>query len=409
MAIPNNGLITETNAQYYSGSQTFEAPIVSSKLITTFNTDLTFGNYDPNTDTYNINNFRLYVSPNGLVSQYQEYINPYTVEDNVITLATIPPLGTESFVVQLLSEFGGQYGNRDAFGTTVNENYGGYAYTSLEDVITNFMIGYVGAGKLIPSAKTTDVMFFAKRGLQEFSYDTLKSIRSQELSVPANLSVPIPQDYVNYVSIAWIDSQGVKHIIYPTTLTSNPYDVPAQDNEGIAIQGNDSQNLELSSQTKARWASNDLKEINEAQSNETGFLLSEGLGYGNINGNNYVGQRFGLQPETAQVNGWFTIDERNNKISFSSDLADKLIILEYISDGLGYDSDMKIPKLAEEALYAHISHAILSTRINQPEYVVQRLKRERSAKLRNAKLRLSNIKLNEFVQIARGKSKWIKY
>ena len=108
MAIPNNGLITETNAQYYSGSQTFEAPIVSSKLITTFNTDLTFGNYDPNTDTYNINNFRLYVSPNGLVSQYQEYINPYTVEDNVITLATIPPLGTESFVVQLLSEFGGQ-------------------------------------------------------------------------------------------------------------------------------------------------------------------------------------------------------------------------------------------------------------------------------------------------------------
>ena len=70
---------------------------------------------------------------------------------------------------------------------------------------------------------------------------------------------------------------------------------------------------------------------------------------------------------------------------------------------------MKIPKLAEEALYAHISHAILSTRINQPEYVIQRLKRERSAKLRNAKIRLSNIKLNEFVQIARGKSKWIKY
>ena len=40
------------------------------------------------------------------------------------------------------------------------------------------MVGYVGAGKLIPSVKTTDVMFFAKRGLQEFSYDTLKSIRS---------------------------------------------------------------------------------------------------------------------------------------------------------------------------------------------------------------------------------------
>ena len=409
MATPNNGLITETNAQYYSGSQTFEAPIVSTKLTTTFDTDLTFGNYDPNTDTYNINNFRLYVSPNGLANQYQEYINAYTVEDNVITLAVIPPLGTESFVVQLLSQFGGQYGDRDAFGTTVEDNYGGYAYTSLEDVITNFMIGYVGAGKLIPSAKTTDVIFFAKRGLQEFSYDTLKSIRSQELNIPANLSVPIPQDYVNYVNMSWVDSQGVKHIIYPTTLTSNPYSVPAQDNEGIAMQGNDDQNLEFSSLTETRWSSNNLEEANKAQSNETGLLLSEGLGYGSMDGNNYIGQRYGLQPETAQVNGWFTINERSGKMSFSSDLADKLIILEYISDGLGYDADMKIPKLAEEALYAHISHAILSTRINQPEYVVQRLKRERSAKLRNAKIRLSNIKLNEFVQIARGKSKWIKY
>ena len=74
-----------------------------------------------------------------------------------------------------------------------------------------------------------------------------------------------------------------------------------------------------------------------------------------------IGQRYGLQPETAQVNGWFTINERNGKMSFSSDLADKLIVLEYISDGLGYDADMKIPKLAEEALlYAHISHAIIS-------------------------------------------------
>ena len=309
----------------------------------------------------------------------------------------------------MLSQFGGQYGDRDAFGTTVEDNYGGYAYTSLEDVITNFMIGYVGAGKLIPSAKTTDVMFFAKRGLQEFSYDTLKSIRSQELNIPANLSVPIPQDYVNYVNMSWIDSQGVKHIIYPTTLTSNPYSVPAQDNEGIAMQGNDAQNLEFSSLTETRWSSNNLDEVNRAQSNETGLLLSEGLGYGSMNGNNYIGQRYGLQPETAQVNGWFTINERSGKMSFSSDLADRLIILEYISDGLGYDADMKIPKLAEEALYAHISHAILSTRINQPEYVIQRLKRERSAKLRNAKIRLSNIKLNEFVQIARGKSKWIKY
>jgi hypothetical protein len=408
MATPNNGLITETNSQYYAGSQTFEAPIANSTITATFDTDLIFGSFDPTTAGYNLNNFRLYVSALGLPGTFQEYISDYTVTKNVIKLTT-PPQAGEWFVVQLLSQYGGEYGDRDAYGDVVEDNYGGYAYTTLDDVITNFMIGYVGAGKLIPSVKTTDVIFFAKRGLQEFSYDTLKSIRSQELNIPANLSVPLPQDYVNYVNVSWIDGQGIKHIIYPTTLTTNPYEIPGQDTQGIPIQDNVGENIDTTSITEDRWATNNLEQINAAQSNLTGMLLSDGLGYGGMYGDNYFGQRYGLQPETAQVNGWFTINERNGKMSFSSDLADKLIVLEYISDGLGYDADMKIPKLAEEALYAHISHAILATRINQPEYVVQRLRREKSAKLRNAKIRLSNIKLNEFVQIARGKSKWIKY
>ena len=408
MAIPNNGLITETNSQYYAGSQTFEAPITNSTITASFDTNLTFGSYDPTTAGYNLNNFKLYISPLGVPGTFVEYTSAYTVLNNVITLTT-PPQANEWFVIQLLNQYGGEYGDRDAYGDVVENNYGGYAYTTLEDVITNFMVGYVGAGKLIPSVKTTDVMFFAKRGLQEFSYDTLKSIRSQELNIPVNLSIPLPQDYVNYVNVSWIDGQGIKHIIYPTTLTTNPYEIPGQDAQGIAIQDNLSENINTTSITEERWATNNLEQINAAQSNLTGMLLSDGLGYGGMYGDNYFGQRYGLQPETAQVNGWFTINERNGKMSFSSDLTDKLIVLEYISDGLGYDADMKIPKLAEEALYAHISHAILATRINQPEYVIQRLRREKSAKLRNAKIRLSNIKLNEFVQIARGKSKWIKY
>jgi len=408
MAIPNNGLITETNSQYYAGSQTFEAPITNSTITASFDTNLTFGSYDPTTAGYNLNNFKLYISPLGVPGTFVEYTSAYTVLNNVITLTTAPQ-ANEWFVVQLLTEFGGEYGDRDAFGDTVEDNYGGYAYTTLEDVITNFMIGYVGAGKLIPSVKTTDVMFFAKRGLQEFSYDTLKSIRSQELTVASNLGVILPQDYVNYVNVSWIDNQGVKHIIYPTTLTTNPYETPSQDRQGIPIQDNVEENINTTSLTEERWAKNNLKEINDAQSNLTGMLLSDGLGYPGMYGDNYLGQRYGLQPETSQINGWFTINERDGKMSFSSDLAGRIIILEYISDGLGYDADMKIPKLAEEALYAHISHAIIASRINQPEYVVQRLRREKSAKLRNAKIRLSNIKLNEFVQIARGKSKWIKY
>ena len=43
-------------------------------------------------------------------------------------------------------------------------------------------------------------------------------------------------------------------------------------------------------------------------------------------------------------------------------------------------------------------------------YVVQKTsEKKKAAKLRNAKIRLSNIKLDEIVQVMRGKSKWIKH
>ena len=123
----------------------------------------------------------------------------------------------------------------------------------------------------------------------------------------------------------------------------------------------------------------------------------------------FYGQRFGNSPETSQINGWFTINEREGKFSFSSDLVGAIIILEYISDGLAYTADMRIPKLAEDAIYAYVLHGIMHGRMNVPEYIVNRLKRDKSTKIRNTKIRLSNIKLEEITQVMRGKSKWIKH
>ena len=67
-----------------------------------------------------------------------------------------------------------------------------------------------------------------------------------------------------------------------------------------------------------------------------------------------------MEPQTAQVNGWFNMNEREGKISFSSNLRGRLIILEYLSDGLAYDMDSRVPKLAEDAIYAYISTCCIS-------------------------------------------------
>jgi hypothetical protein len=406
MAQPNGGLITETNSQYYAGAQMFVATADQTIFTATFNTEITFGSADPTSEDYNQNNFRLYTSATGNPGTFAEYTSAYTVLNNVFTLPA-QAVGTY-VVIQLLTESGGNFGNKDAYGKVTQHNYNNYSYIKVEDLVNNFLVAYVGAGKLISSVKKTDVIFHTKRALQEFSYDTLRSIKSQELTIPASLSVPIPQDYVNYVNVSWVDELGVTHVIYPTTLTTNPYTKPIQDAAGIPTQDNEGRNLTGTSITEERWDSQNTELLKEIRDDITGRLISDGL-YG-LYGNWFYGygQRYGMQPETSQINGWFTINDRNGMLSFSSDLKDKVIVLEYISDGLGYEEDMRVPKLAEEAVYAYLSHAILASRINQPEYVVQRLKREKSAKLRNAKIRLSNIKSNEFVQIMRGKSKWLK-
>ena len=64
------------------------------------------------------------------------------------------------------------------------------------------MLVYVGEDKIIPKAKRLDVAFHAQRALQELSYDTLKSHKAIEITVPSTLQMILPQDYVNYTKIS---------------------------------------------------------------------------------------------------------------------------------------------------------------------------------------------------------------
>jgi hypothetical protein len=205
------GLITETNQQYFQGAQGFRGNGTSVDYTTSFNTNLVLGSFDPLNSDYALNNFKLYTSTTGLPESYTEFTTSFTVVSDVITFPVAPVDGLY-IVVQLKILTGGKYGQtlaEKAFGQAVEDNYGSYQYVKLNDAIDNFMVGYVGEGKLLQRAKKSDVLFFAKRAVQEFSYDTLKSIKSAELTVPPNLTLVIPQDYVNYVKCSFVDNLGV--------------------------------------------------------------------------------------------------------------------------------------------------------------------------------------------------------
>ena len=76
-------------------------------------------------------------------------------------------------------------------------DFGNYQFTSLDNVINQFMVSYVGENKIISKIKRVDVAFHAQRALQELSFDTFKSCKSQEIDVPPTCLLytsPSPRD-----------------------------------------------------------------------------------------------------------------------------------------------------------------------------------------------------------------------
>lgn len=288
------------------------------------------------------------------------------------------------------------YEGPDGVWNSTDEDYGAYQFISLKDIINNFIIAYVGENKIISKIKRLDVAFHAQRAIQELSFDTFPSIKSQEIEVPPTLYMVLPPDYVNYVKVCYVDDSGIEKILYPAIKTSDPKAVIQDSNYEYTF---DSAGQIAYAQESEMWKKfkEGSKDDQDSDKNRDKFL------------NETFGRRYGLDPQHAQANGNFYIDQYKGLIRFSSNIVNKIVVLKYISDGLAKDEDMVVHKFAEEAVYKYIAHAILATRANTQEYLVSRFRKEASIAKRNAKLRLSNIKLEEITQILRGKSKQIKH
>jgi hypothetical protein len=304
------------------------------------------------------------------------------------------------------------------YNSSNSANYGNYQFVTLDNIISAFMVAYVGEDKIIPKVDRTDIQFHAMRAIQELSYDVFRSVKSQEIEVPNTGAMILPQDYVNYVKLVRVDNNGIERVLYPTGKTSNPFaikqtadgtydfDTGADDTTADPIGTNDdgsniypdimSTDLieDVPSTTLSNW--NDQTEPDPYMDDINDLQLD------------YRGRRYGLDPQHAQSNGTFYIDYARGMIHFGSTLIGKTIILKYISDGLGTDSEMVVHKFCEDACYKHIAYAVLSTRSNIPEYIVQRYRKDKFASTRKAKIRLSNIKIEEFTQVLKGMSKPIK-
>ena len=272
------------------------------------------------------------------------------------------------------------------------DNWGTYQYLLLEDVVNNFLLTYVGDDKVINKVERNEVVFHAKRGLQELHYDALREIRGFEAELPDNLKMHLPHDFVSPVKISYVGDDGLTHQIPQNYNTATPTSY---------LQDNSAQKNILMDNNNNALTGTPVIETNWRNQSDKGVVEPD---------TNLLGQRFGMDTGSTNHNGSYVLDKNQGFILFSSDLSGKNIVIEYVSDGMYglADNEIKVHKLAENFMYDYLVSTILKQKFGVQEYIVRRAQKQASASLRNTKIRLNSIKLGELTQILRGRDKWIK-
>jgi len=287
-----------------------------------------------------------------------------------------------------------------------NANWGSYQYVSLEDVVNNFQLIHTGNHSSVNNEERFKILFHAKRAIQELNYDAFKEIKALELTVYSNLTFVLPSDYVNWVRISLYKNGWLRPL--NENIQVNSAISYLQSNTGaLSFNGNGTIITDASSlDTERKNGQQNSIYLNQNNASDQVADNSATGGFAEYS----IGARYGLNTETANVNPTFRIDKKAGVINFDSTMLNENCVLEYVSDGMesGNDSLVTVNKLFEEYIYASIKYALLNSKFNVQEYIINRARKDKSALLRNAKIRLSNIHPGRLLMNLRGDNKWIK-
>ena len=286
-------------------------------------------------------------------------------------------------------------------------NWGSYQYVSLENIVNNYMLMYQGNHSLVNNEERYKILFHAKRGIQELNYDAFKEVKVLELKVCDSLRFVLPPDFVNWVRVS-VFKDGV---LLPLTenIQINSAKAYLQDADCNVTFDADGKAVPTPSSFNQARLDGEIQSIylneNSPYNGNLGYCI-DGCWYFQFP----IGARYGLNTETANANPTFRIDNKAGVINFSSGMANQQAILEYISDGMegGDNSSISVNKLFEKYLYAYITYEMLNAKTGVQEYIVNRARRDKSALLRNAKIRMSNIHPGRLLMNLRGQDKWLK-
>ena len=238
--------------------------------------------------------------------------------------------------------------------------YGKYQYVPMSQIVNAMVLETQDDDSYLKGTKREKILYHAKQGLRNLSMDVANDVLAFEITVPDSLVWPLPQDYVDYIRISLVelDTTVNSYMLYPLDINYNMHIAIGylQDNDAELLYDNDGYILEADS-------SNAIAHEYKRYSVSTTYL--------------------GNQPtkDTSQYSryGEFAIDERRGIIVFSSGLADKEIVIEYVSDGLQnelWETEVTVHKYLKEALEDYIYFQCISRKRTVPSNEKERANRK---------------------------------
>lgn len=274
--------------------------------------------------------------------------------------------------------------------------HGGYQYTKINDLINDYIMSR-SSDDYTADTPRYQILYQAMKGLREFYYDVLQEVKGRALELSPTLQVILPQDYVNYVRISWVDDFGQLHPMAMDDRMSIASDYLQDVNFNLLFDVDGCVLLDNKDGTSFKGSTvvDGLASSYEYQFRQNTFKPNRNL-------------------SNVYENGKYKIDKERGIIQFGSDIKGRVIVLEYISDGLFSgcegkpEEEIRVNKFAESALLDYIYYQLTKNSRNIPANEKARARKEYYNSRRIAKARINTLRKEELIQTFKGSTKWIK-
>jgi len=261
-------------------------------------------------------------------------------------------------------------------------------YISVDQVVNDFLLN-VDVDDYAGHATDISVRTHALRGIRELGFDVNKVVKSIKLPVESNDTVELPDDFVDYIKIGVVGSNGVVYVLgenkninqsmaYVLDSNGNPID---SDDDGVFDR------VESKGPTNSGSPTVDLVENGLDSFVFRNYLYDGGFGalYGFGGGKSF---------------GQFRMNLEQNRIEISSNTDAAEVVMEYISDE-ARSSNPVIHVYAEEALMAYIYYKIVERKASVPANEKARARSEYYNERRKANARMKSVSKDDILKTIR--------